>query len=119
MAKNNPTIIHRNRWYWGEAAYIVVDGGLGFCKVTIDDTDVEDGIAWLGDVSVHTSARGQGLGNELLTEAEHLAVQMGAKYLYLWADPDNWPIKWYIRHGFEMGRLMTKDGMPVLVKAIK
>ena len=98
MAKENGVVIHSNRWFWGIAEYIIIAGGNGTCKVCFEDRD--PGVAYLSDVSVHISARGQGLGNELLKIAIERARLAGCKTLRLWANPNDWPIEWYKRHGF-------------------
>lgn len=93
----NP-MIHLNKWYWGISETIIIGGGKGVCKVSIENDDLS--VAWLSDVSVIPLYRKRGYGNEILQWAIARAQCLGAKTLYLFTDPNDWPIEWYKRHGF-------------------
>ena len=108
-------IIHHNIWDWGTQDIIILGGGLAFCMVSIEDD--ANSIAWIGTISVHESARHFGWGNDLLMCAEMNAVERGAKFLYLRAYKNDWPIEWYKRHGF-MYSCDSEDGMAVLMKKL-
>ena len=100
--------IHQNVWRWGRKDTIVIAGGRALCQLSIEDeTPV---VAYLSDLIVLESARGYGLGNDLLSAAKEHAREMGAKILRLWADPEQWVVDWYKRHGFTQHRVYD-DGM--------
>ena len=100
--------IHTNYWHWGRKDTIVLANGRALCELSIEYEN--PAVAHLSDVIVYESARGYGLGNELLRMAKEHAREMGAKMLCLWAAPDGWVIEWYKRHGFRQ-RCVYDDGM--------
>lgn len=108
-------VIHHNKWNWGTTDTIVLAGGLALCNVSIENEHLS--VAWLHGVSVYVSARRKGLGNQLLEQADKLAIDRGAKVMYLRADPEDWPMNWYLRHGFSFSHL-DESGMAVLKKDI-
>lgn len=108
-------IVHHNTWNWGTQDTIILGGGLAFCNVGIENDDFS--VAYLSGVSVLESVRHRGWGNQLLQEAERNARERGAKWLYLWAEPKDWPIEWYKRHGFAF-LYYRDDGMAMLKKKL-
>lgn len=100
--------IHHNIWHWGRKDTIVIADGRALCQISIEDEN--PAVAHLSDVIVLESARGYGLGNNLLSAAKEHAREMGAKMLCLWTDPEQWMIHWYERHGF-VQRCVYDDGM--------
>ena len=101
-------IIHQNVWRWGRGDIIVIANGRGLCTVSVEDENLA--VAHLSGVSVLESARGYGLGNDLLSAAKEHAREMGAKMLCLLADPEQWVVDWYKRHGFTQ-QCVYDDGM--------
>lgn len=62
-----------------------------------------DGVAQLEELDVHPDAQGRGVGRALLTAA--LAGLDGVPLVFLTAEPDDWPVRWYARLGFQrLGR---------------
>ena len=102
------TYIHRNKWPWGRKDTIVMANGCALCQLSIENDN--PAVAHLSDVIVWEPARGRGLGNDLLRKAKEHAREMGAKMLCLWADPEQWVVDWYKRHGF-MQQCVYDDGM--------
>lgn len=102
------TIIHQNKWSWGRKATIVIANGRALCQLSIEDDN--PAVAYLSDLIVYESARGYGLGNELLTLSQKVARDMGATMVALWAYPNQWVVDWYKRHGFRQ-QMVTDDGM--------
>lgn len=100
--------IHRNIWRWGRKDTIVIADGRALCQLSVEDEN--PAVAHLSDVIVLESARGYGLGNDLLEAAKEHAREMGAKMLCLWADPEQWMVEWYKRHGFKQ-QCVYDDGM--------
>jgi GNAT superfamily N-acetyltransferase len=99
IGTNKNPIIHHNEWWWGISETIIAGQGVAICKVSIENNDMS--VAWLSDVSIVPAYRGRGYGNELLYYAiQRAQVVMRAKILYLRANPHDWPIEWYKRHGF-------------------
>lgn len=101
-------IIHKNIWHWGRGDIIVIANGCGLCTVSVEDDNPN--VAYLSGVSVCESSRRMGLGNELLKLSKQHAREMGAKMLRLWADPEQWVVDWYKRHGFTQ-QCVFDDGM--------
>lgn len=91
--------IHRNIWRWGRKDTIVIADGRALCQLSVEDEN--PAVAHLSGVSVCESSRRMGLGNELLELSKQHAREMGAKMLCLWADPEQWMVDWYKRHGFK------------------
>ena len=110
------TIIHKNIWPWGRKDTIVIADGRALCQLSIETENKF--VAHLSDLIVVESARGAGLGNELLEQAKKHASEMGAKMLCLWADPKQWVIEWYERHGFKR-QIVYDDGMVGLTIDLK
>lgn len=77
---------------------IVLANGYAICSVYGDD-DKESGIAWLANVKVYTTFRGQGYGNQLIKQALKLARERGYEKMQLAAVP-GWRVDWYKRRGF-------------------
>jgi ribosomal protein S18 acetylase RimI-like enzyme len=91
-------IKHKNAWYWGKSTIIVANNGYGV--VTVQFQDNEDYANLIG-LSVHESARKNGLGNELLIEAEKETLLNDKKILRLYCEPKSWMFEWYKRHGYK------------------
>ena len=108
--------IHRNIWNWGRGDIIVIADGRALCTVSVEDEN--PAVAYLSDVSVCESSRRMGFGNELLELSKEHAREMGAKMLCLWADPEQWMVEWYKRHGFKQQRVYD-DGMVGLTFDLK
>lgn len=100
--------IHRNIWSWGRENTIVIADGRALCQLSVEDANAS--VAYLSNVIVLESARNCGLGNDLLEAAKEHAREMGAKMLWLWADPEQWVVEWYKRHGFKQ-QCVYDDGM--------
>ena len=92
-------LIHQNTWLWGRTETIVVKDGAGICSVSIDNDDYS--VAWIHGLSVLPAFRRQGLGRQLLETAQYRAGIMGAKVIFLKADPDSFVADWYRREGFK------------------
>lgn len=99
---------HTNVWRWGRKDTIVIADGRALCQLSIE-TD-NPAVAHLSDLIVYESARGYGLGDDLLRMAKEHAREMGAKVLFLLADPEQWMIDWYKRKGF-VENMLYPDGM--------
>jgi N-acetylglutamate synthase-like GNAT family acetyltransferase len=54
------------------------------------------------NVEIASKYKGQGFGNQLLWLVEQEAIQMGISALCLKAKPDDWPVNWYVRRGYEV-----------------
>lgn len=93
--------IHQNVWPWGRKDTIVLADGRALCQVSITDDDPF--VAHLTDVVVYESARGYGLGNDLLQAAIEQAREMGAVMLAAVVDSHDWTLEWLKRHGFVYG----------------
>ena len=100
--------IHKNIWHWGRTDTIVIADSRALCQLSVE-TD-NPAVAHLSDLIVYESARGYGLGNDLLSMAKEHAREMGAKVLFLLADPEQWMIDWYKRKGF-VEYMLYPDGM--------
>jgi len=101
-------VIHVNQWPWGRKDTIVIANGYALCELSIEKNNPS--VAYLSDVIVLQLARGRGYGNQLLDLAKKHAREMGAKMLCLWADPEQWVVDWYKRHGF-IQQCVYDDGM--------
>lgn len=108
-------ILHRNTWHWGQKDTIVVANGRGLCCVSVENGDATG--AWLSDLIVHEPSRGCGIGRYLLQLAENHAREMGAKYLRLWTNPNDWPFEWYKRNKF-VPLNHIEDGLIVMEKEL-
>jgi ribosomal protein S18 acetylase RimI-like enzyme len=63
----------------------------------LDDREV----FYIANVAVEEFYRGQGLGNELLTMLEQIAVILEAKVVYLKVKRDMWMYNWYSKYGYK------------------
>lgn len=85
------------RWSWGWKFYInMPHRGL----VHLNLPDSQPGVAVISDLVVDQLSRRQGHGRRLLFLCEELARLLEADAIGLWADPEDWPIDWYQRHGY-------------------
>lgn len=102
-----PKIVHENKWNWGREYIIIIDGGIGFCRVCIED-DLRD-VAYLMTVSIIEPERRNGNGTKLVEYAKKQAKRAGAKTLSLWCAPEL--VEWYTRRGFSEVMRETETGM--------
>lgn len=51
-------------------------------------------------IAVHPDFRRQGIGSQLLKEAEKIAKGKGQNRLEAWTRDDDWVRKWYFKNGF-------------------
>ena len=86
------------RWNWGWKFYCYIPR-IG--QVHLNIPSDQPGVAVISDLVVHKYARGQGYGRRLLSLCEKLANLLEADALGIWADPEDWPIGWYQRLGFQ------------------
>lgn len=100
-------IIHENNWHWGRELVIIIDGGIGFCRVVIEDEMPT--AAYLLTVSIVESERRKGNGTKLVECAKKQAKRAGAKTLFLWCMPEL--VEWYGRRGFVEAMRNTRTGM--------
>jgi GNAT superfamily N-acetyltransferase len=63
----------------------------------------------LQDVDVFPRFRGLGYGNRLLAAIETLAATSGNTHLVIGADQDDWPLRWYLRNGYEEVTTVAKQ----------
>ncbi len=76
-----------------DARFLLADDGTAGCHVYL-----HGGIAQIENVHVLTEARGRGLGHALMAAA--LAECADAGTVFLIADAEDWPRRWYGRLGF-------------------
>jgi N-acetylglutamate synthase-like GNAT family acetyltransferase len=101
-------IVHENHWRWGREYTIIIDGGIGFCRVAIEDDAPQT--AFLMTVSIVEPERRKGNGTKLVECAKKQAKRAGAKGMFLWCAPEL--VEWYKRRGFvEATRERTQGGM--------
>ena len=93
-------IVHENVWHYGNAATIVLAEGKALCHVSVDKEKPNE--AFLSNLIVHETVRNQGLGNQLLAEAEKYAKEHGLSTMFLQTYTDAWCYEWYRRHGYEI-----------------
>ena len=100
-------VFHRNKTYFGETTYIVMEDGYGLVMVTrVAGYEKE---AAIHDLIVHKDRRGEGIGRALLGEAEEEARRMGAEQVKIVTEPGSWLEEWYKRHGFQIVNLEDND----------
>lgn len=100
-------IVHENNWHWGREYAIIIDGGIGFCRVAIENEMPT--VAYLLTVSIVEPERRKGNGTKLVEYAKKQAKRAGAKTLYLWCVPEL--VEWYGRRGFVEAMRETANGM--------
>ena len=94
-------VIHDNIWWWGRTISIIKDDGLASVSVQFDKDYPET--AFIKGLTVHPSVRQQGIGTELLKEAERVARKNNVSFMELDADIKNqWLQCWYKKNGFEI-----------------
>ena len=94
-------------------AYLALDAtdAIGYLIVCFDfSLEYQGKGAWVDELFVERSYRGQGIATRLLKTAEKSAVDHGAKYLHLEVSHGNPAIELYRRRGFvdHQRYLMTK-----------
>ena len=94
-------------------AYLAQDAAeaVGYLIVCFDySLEYQGKGAWVDELFVARSHRGQGIGTRLLEVAEQAAAEHGAKYLHLEVSHGNPAIELYRRRGFvdHQRYLMTK-----------
>ena len=92
--------IHKNKWIWGRAWVIVTENGSGIIKVSHDP---EEGVV-LSGLSVLPENRNQGIGTELVKEAERIVKdEIGEEEICLCVESWNKDlIGWYERLGYQV-----------------
>jgi len=92
--------IHRNKWIWGRAWVIVTENGSGIVKVS---QDPEEGVV-LSGLSVLPENRNQGIGTELVKEAERIVQdEIGEEEICLCVESWNKDlIGWYKKLGYQV-----------------
>ena len=92
--------IHRNNWIWGKTWVIVCDDGSGIIKVS---QDPEEGVV-LSGLSVLPESRNQGIGTELVKEAEKIVQdEIGEEEICLCVESWNKDlVDWYERLGYSV-----------------
>lgn len=93
-------IIHRNQWYWGKLATIILHGGLAICNIEEDEQDPTK--CWLLGVRTLDGHERKGYGNELLEAAKEEARYAGYNVIQLKALTGQWVVDWYGRHGYRI-----------------
>ena len=93
-------IIHRNQWYWGKLATIILHDGLAICDIEEDEKDPNK--CWLLGVRVLKGWEGFGYGNELLEAAKEEARYAGYHTIQLKALTGQWVVDWYEEHGYHI-----------------
>ena len=107
--------IHKNKWIWGRTWVIVCEDGSGIIKVS---QDPEDGVI-LSGLSVLPENRNQGIGTELVKEAERIVQdEIGEEEICLSVESWNKDLMgWYERLGyFVLGP--GEDGYTVMMKIL-
>lgn len=94
-------IIHSNDTNWGHVWHIVTTDGKGMINAQIEDDD-NDTIYFHG-LSVTPDKRRQGIGTELVDDAEKLGKELGRKRFRLNIDKPykDWLYDYYINLGYE------------------
>jgi ribosomal protein S18 acetylase RimI-like enzyme len=91
--------------------YCAVDGEtvVGMVSILFTVSTAQGGrAAWLEDMIVHPSRRGEGIGEQLLREAIRGAQAAGCTRITLLTDADNTSAqRFYERAGFERSRMLT------------
>lgn len=75
--------------------------------------DDEPSVAYLSNVFVDEDARGMGIGNAMLAEAEAKAVAEGCSEMRLWCKPGSFAWRWYARHGYSY--MCDKEDEPGMI----
>lgn len=97
------------------ATFVALEHGepLG-CASLLDDDEVDgwDGHHWLGNVVVHPSARGRGIGSQLVDVVINHARALGLDSLQLVTDT---AVDWYERRGWVAYGTASVHGHPMTV----
>lgn len=74
-----------------------VDGSpAGVCELYLNETDAQIDV-----VNTLEESRGRGNGTAVVLSAVEAALEVGARWIHLYTDAENWPQRWYRRLGFE------------------
>lgn len=100
------------------ATFVAMEFGepLG-CASLLDDDEVDgwDGHQWLGNVVVHPSARGRGIGAQLVDVVIDHARNLGLDGLWLVTDT---AVDWYERRGWAVCGTSSVHGHPMTVMTL-
>lgn len=96
--QHGPMVFLRNTLHGRKVTVINLAGGLASVRVSMDDENPS--MARIDDLMVHEAARGEGIGNELLTHALIEAAMLGARRAFLKAEKSSWIPGWCKKHGF-------------------
>ncbi|MBO9668474.1 MAG: GNAT family N-acetyltransferase [Bdellovibrio sp.] len=86
------------KWYLLEASPEDFVGEIGLIPFEFGEVK----IGRLQNVEIHPDQKGNGYGNELLALLENEARKLELRALCLKARPDDWPVEWYKKKGFQI-----------------
>lgn len=91
-------ILHHSVSNWGTSILLMEVTGAAFARIYWYND--EQNIAYLDMLSVSEGMRKQGIATKLQELREKLAINSGAKFVYLWVDKTTWMYDWYKRRGY-------------------
>lgn len=101
MVEEIKTVRHINQWFWGESVDIVKDDGTAMVCVKFDEKTFPK-TGYICNLSVLSTKRKKGLGNEMMQYALMSCKDNGMTFARLYVDAKNvWLREWYERLGFK------------------
>ena len=92
-------VIHKNKTSWGTTWHIITSDGMGHIEACIED-DLPETIFFSG-LSVMPEKRHQGIGADLISQAEKIGCSYNAERLRINVEkPDNGLYDWYKKLGY-------------------
>lgn len=99
--KYNDVFFHINTWWWGRSIDIVREDGTAIVCVKFDEKTFPKA-GYICDLSVLSTERGKGLGNEMMRYALMSCADNRMTFARLHVDIKNiWLREWYERLGFK------------------
>ena len=109
-------LLYTNTENFGKVTHIVRKDGLAI--ISIEQPKGEKDVAYIYGLNVHETARKQGLGNDILKEAENYLIKTSNVQFFVISAKRGWLTNWYCRNGYNVYKYNAEDKVNMLSKII-